>query len=48
MRKKIKILEITLDCINNDKDIRILKEQFNKKQINQSGLLSLKPKNICL
>ena len=42
--EQIKILEITLDCINNDKDIRILKEQFNKKQINQSGLLSLKPK----
>ena len=40
----IKILEYTLDCINNDKDISILKKQFNKKLLNQSGLLSLKPK----
>ena len=42
--EQIKILEITLDCINNDKDINILKEEFTKKQLNQSGLLSLKPK----
>ncbi len=40
----LKILEKTLDSINNDKDISILKEEFNKKQLNQSGLLSLKPK----
>ena len=40
----IKILECALDCINNDKDISILKTQFNKKLLNQSGLLSLKPK----
>ena len=40
----IKILEFALDCINNDKDISILKNQFNKKLLNQSGLLSLKPK----
>ena len=40
----IKILEYALDCINNDKDISILKNQFNKKLLNQSGLLSLKPK----
>ena len=40
----IKILENALDCINNDKDISILKNQFNKKLLNQSGLLSLKPK----
>ncbi len=41
---QLKILEITLDCINNDRDISILKNDFDKKQLNQSGLLSLKPK----
>ena len=41
---QIKILEIALDSINNNKDILNLKTQFEKKQINQSGLLSLKPK----
>ncbi len=40
----IKILENTLECINNNKDISLLKNQFNKKLLNQSGLLSLKPK----
>ncbi len=42
--EQLKILEIALDCINNDKDISILKTEFNKKQLNQSGLLFLKPK----
>ena len=41
---QLKILETSLDCINNDKDISSLSSQFEKKQINQSGLLSLKPK----
>ena len=41
---QIKILETTMDCINNDKSFNVLKTQFNKKQLNQSGLLSLKPK----
>jgi ribosome-binding ATPase len=41
---QLKILETALDFINNDKDISILKSQFEKKQLNQSGLLSLKPK----
>ena len=40
----IKILESALECINNDKDISTLKNQFNKKLLNQTGLLSLKPK----
>ncbi len=40
----IKILENALDCINNNKDISTLKDQFDKKMLNQSGLLSLKPK----
>ena len=40
----LKILEIALDCINNNKDISVLKSQFGNKQLNQSGLLSIKPK----
>ena len=40
----IKILENALECINNNKDISLLKNQFDKKILNQSGLLSLKPK----
>ena len=42
--EQLKILKIALDCIDNDKDISILKNDFDKKQLNQSGLLSLKPK----
>ncbi len=42
--EQLKILEIALDCINNNKDISVLKNNFDKKQLNQSGLLSLKPK----
>ena len=42
--EQLKILESASDCINNDKDISVLKSQFEKKQLNQSGLLSLKPK----
>ena len=38
------ILTIALDCINNDKNIAVLKNQFDKKKLNQSGLLSVKPK----
>ena len=41
---QVKILENALDCINNDKDISILKTEFDKKQLSLSGLLSLKPK----
>ncbi len=41
---KIKILEIAMDCINNNKSFDDLRTKFNKKQLNQSGLLSLKPK----
>ncbi len=42
--EQIKILEIALDCINKDKDLSVLKDQFEKKILNQSGLLSIKPK----
>ena len=41
---QLKILEIALDCISNDKDISILKKQFEVKLLKQSGLLSIKPK----
>ncbi len=42
--EQIKILEIALDCINNNRDISILKKEFDKKKLTQSGLLFLKPK----
>ena len=42
--EQIKILEAALDCINNEKNINILNSQFEKKKLNQSGLLSVKPK----
>jgi GTP-binding protein YchF len=42
--EQLKILELALDCINNDKDISILNTQFESKLLNQSGLLSIKPK----
>ena len=42
--EQLAILETALDCINNDKDISIIKNDFNRKQLNLSGLLSLKPK----
>ena len=41
---KLKILKLALDYINNNKDLSNLKSEFDKKQLNQSGLLSLKPK----
>ena len=40
--EQLKILEIALDCINYSKDISIIKKDFSKKQLNQSGLLSIK------
>ena len=48
-RKKVeeklcKILEKTKELINNDKDLIILNDEFEKKDINQCGLLSTKPK----
>ena len=42
--EQIKILEMALDCINNDKSLQNLKENFSIKELNQSGLLSIKPK----
>ena len=42
--EQIEILELALNYINNDEDLSVLKSQFEKKQLNQSGLLSIKPK----
>jgi len=42
--EQLKILEIAQDCINNDKSVSSLNSQFDKKKLNQSGLLSVKPK----
>ena len=42
--EQIKILQIALDCINNDKSISILSNKFDKKLLSQTGLLSIKPK----
>tara|TARA_Y100000589_G_scaffold311342_1_gene330600 strand:- start:201 stop:1274 length:1074 start_codon:yes stop_codon:yes gene_type:complete len=42
--EQIKILEAALNCIDNDKDVMSIRNYFDKKQLNQSGLLSLKPK----
>ncbi len=42
--EQLKILELASDYINNNKDIQILQNQFEKKLLNQSGLLSVKPK----
>jgi len=41
--QQLKILEMALDCINNDQDFKILNENFNSKDLNNSGLLSIKP-----
>ena len=41
---QLKILEIALDCINNNKNFQTLQKQFDNKILNQSGLLSIKPK----
>jgi hypothetical protein len=41
---QLKVLNDALNCINNNIDISSLLEKHEKKQINFSGLLSLKPK----
>jgi len=41
---QVKILQNSLELINNDQNLTSLKSEFNKKQLNLSGLLSLKPK----
>ena len=41
--KQNKILTAAFDCINNNKNISILREKFDQKILNQTGLLSIKP-----
>ncbi len=41
---QIKVLNAALDSINNNKPLSLVKSQFDKKLLNQSGLLSIKPK----
>ena len=41
---QIKILKTALELIDNEGDLIKLKSQFDRKQLNSSGLLSLKPK----
>ena len=38
-----KILTAAFNCINNNKNISILREKFDQKILNQTGLLSIKP-----
>ncbi len=42
--EQLKILEIAKNCIDNNKELSILNEQFDKKTLNQTGLLSIKPR----
>ena len=42
--EQLKILEMALDCINNNKNIDFLNNNFDKKALNLSGLLAVKPK----
>jgi len=42
--EQLKILEMALDCINNNKNIEFLHDNFDRKELNLSGLLTVKPK----
>ncbi len=42
--EQLKILEMALDCINNNKNIDVLNNSFGNKALNLSGLLAVKPK----
>ncbi len=39
-----KILEKTKELINNDQNLKMLNDEYDKKDLNQCGLLSIKPK----
>ena len=41
---QIQILEKAMSLINNDQDLSILNEQYEKKDVSICGLLSSKPK----
>ena len=40
--EQLKILEMALDCINNDKDISVLKTEFDKKKIKSKWIIIIK------
>ena len=42
--QQLKILERSMELINNDYDLSVLESEFEKKFLKQSGLLSTKPK----
>ena len=42
--KHLKILQIALDCLNNNLGLSNLLNEFDTKSLNQVGLLSIKPK----
>ncbi len=42
--EQLKILEKVAEYINNGQDLSVLKDNFDNKQLNLTGLLSLKPK----
>ena len=41
---QLKLLKTVLDLINNNKNLKDLYDQFDKKNLERSGLLSIKPK----
>ncbi len=42
--QNLKILETALDCLNNEKSLSILSKENDMKTLNQTGLISIKPK----
>ena len=41
---QLEILNTALECINENKDMSVLNSKFDLKKLNQTGLLSIKPK----
>ena len=41
---QLEILDTALECINDNKDMSVLNSKFDLKRLNQTGLLSIKPK----
>ena len=41
---QLEVLEKALECINNNQNLDILLKEYDKKTLNQTGLLSIKPK----
>mgnify|MGYP001159587896 CR=1 FL=1 len=41
---QLEVLEKALECINNNQNLNILLKEYDKKILNQTGLLSIKPK----